>query len=91
MAAIVIDRAVSWDQGLSWLRGCVLIPSVTDDLRYDDHGRTLCLLHKAAANDEAELEWELDNAKRRHRLTTKATRRRPSDFDFKTRLICRLG
>ena len=42
----------------SWLRGFVLIPSVMDDLRYDDHGRTLCLLHKAAANDEAELEWE---------------------------------
>ena len=42
----------------SWLRGFVLIPSVMDDIRYDDHGRTLCLLHKAAANDEAELEWE---------------------------------
>lgn len=41
----------------SWLRGFVLIPSVMDDLRYDDHGRTLCLLHKAAAS-EAELEWE---------------------------------
>ncbi len=42
----------------SWLRGFVLIPSVMDDIRYDDQGRTLCLLHKAAANDEAELEWE---------------------------------
>ena len=29
-----------------------------DDIRYDDHGRTLGLHHKAAANDEAELEWE---------------------------------
>ncbi len=42
----------------SWLRGFVLIPSVMDDVRYDDGGRTLCLLHKAATNDEAELEWE---------------------------------
>lgn len=42
----------------SWLRGFVLIPSVMDDIRYNDLGRTLCLLHKAAANDEAELEWE---------------------------------
>ena len=42
----------------SWLRGFVLIPSVMNDIRYDDHGRMLCLLHKAAANDEAELEWE---------------------------------
>ena len=41
----------------SWLRGFVLIPSVMDDVRYDDSGRTLCLLHKAATND-AELEWE---------------------------------
>ena len=42
----------------SWLGGFVLIPSVMDDVRYDDSGRTLCLLHKAATNDEAELEWE---------------------------------
>ena len=42
----------------SWLRGFVLIPSVMDDVRYDDSGRTLCLLHKAATNDDAELEWE---------------------------------
>lgn len=58
MAAIVINRAVSGDQELSWLRGFVLAPSVMDDIRYDDHDRTLCLLHKATANDEAELEWE---------------------------------
>ena len=42
----------------SWLRGFVLIPSVMDDVRYDDNGRTLCLLHKAASNDDAELECE---------------------------------
>lgn len=42
----------------SWLRGFVLIPSVMDDVRYDNAGRAICLLHKAAANDEAEVEWD---------------------------------
>ena len=42
----------------SWLRGFVLIPSVMDDVRYDDQGRTICLLHKAAENDDGELECE---------------------------------
>lgn len=42
----------------AWLRGIVRIPSVMDDLRYDDHARPLCLHHKAAANNKAEWEWE---------------------------------
>lgn len=42
----------------SWLLGFVLIPSVMDDFRYDDDGRSLFLLHKAASNDESEMEWE---------------------------------
>ena len=29
-----------------------------DDVRYDDQGRTICLLHKAAANDDGKLECE---------------------------------
>lgn len=40
----------------SWLAAFVIVPSVMDDVRFDDDGRTIGLLKKAVLPDEAEFE-----------------------------------
>ncbi len=40
----------------SWLGGFVVVPSIMDDVRYDDDGRLICLLKKATLAESAGLE-----------------------------------
>lgn len=40
----------------SWLASFVMVPSIMDDVRYDDGGRTIGLLKKAVCADDSEFE-----------------------------------